>query len=184
MSDDAPPDMPPSESPPLLVPYDRDWRLRFEDEKGRLLARLGRWLRAVEHVGATAVVGLSARPIVDVLVALGSLEDATLIAPGLGGLGYAAATVHSDDGLQALERENPSGRYRLLLCTRTMKSYVRIMMFRDWLRNEPLGLLRYEKLREEKIAAGDEAYFAAKERFIAAAIDPLLPDTLRDGRQG
>jgi GrpB-like predicted nucleotidyltransferase (UPF0157 family) len=183
MSDETPPEAPPPATPQRLVPYDREWRRRFEEEKGRLLARLGDRLRAVEHVGATAVVGLSARPIVDVLVALRALEDATLIAPVLDGLGYGAATVHGDDGLRALERESQSGRYRLLLCTRTMKSYVRIMMFRDWLRSEPLGLLRYEKLREESLAAGDEAYGAAKERFIAAVIDPLLPPSLRDERQ-
>jgi GrpB-like predicted nucleotidyltransferase (UPF0157 family) len=180
MSDETPPpDVPPPDvPPPVLVPHDRDWRRRFEDEKGRLLARLGHKLLTVEHVGATAVTGLSARPIVDVLVATRSLADAALIAPILAGFGYRAATVQGDDGLQALERENPSGRYRLLLCTRTMKSYGRILLFREWLRANPLGLLRYEKLRQEKISAGDAAYFAAKDEFVAAVIDPVLAPRL------
>jgi GrpB-like predicted nucleotidyltransferase (UPF0157 family) len=171
VSDEAPP---PDAPPPALLPFDRDWRRRFEDEQGRLLVRLGRTLFAIEHVGATAVTGLSARPIVDLLVATRSLEDAALIAPTLAALGYRAATVHGDDGLQALERDNPSGRYRLLLCTRTMKSYGRILLFREWLRANPLGLLRYDKLRQQKIGAGDEAYFAAKDELVAAVIDPLL----------
>jgi GrpB-like predicted nucleotidyltransferase (UPF0157 family) len=169
VSDDAP-----AAAPLSLVPYQRDWRRRFEDEKGRLLARIGGQLLTVEHVGATAVVGLSARPVVDLLVALRSLEGARPIAQTLAVLGYGAAPTRGDDGLQALEREGPSGRYRLLLCTRTMKSYARILLFREWLRAEPLGALRYEKMRQEKIGAGHEAYSAAKEEFVAAVIDPML----------
>jgi GrpB-like predicted nucleotidyltransferase (UPF0157 family) len=171
MPPDGPLDAPP---PPELLPHDRDWRRRFEDEKGRLLARLGGKLVVVEHVGATAVVGLAARPIIDVLVAIRSLEDVPSLMPTLAAMGYRAATVHGDDGLQALERENPIGHYRLLLCTRTMKSYARILLLREWLRAHPFGLLQYERLRQDKIAAGDEAYSQAKAEFVASVIDPLL----------
>src|SRR5688572_6755863 len=73
-----------------LVPYDARWPARFEEERRRLLELLPRHLiRRIEHCGSTAVPGLSAKPIVDLLVEVASLEETRrLVPPILEARGY------------------------------------------------------------------------------------------------
>jgi GrpB-like predicted nucleotidyltransferase (UPF0157 family) len=52
-----------------VVDYDPDWPSRFEDlrrEYAAAMARAGVEVRAIEHVGSTAVPGLAAKPIIDI----------------------------------------------------------------------------------------------------------------------
>jgi GrpB-like predicted nucleotidyltransferase (UPF0157 family) len=73
-----------------LVPYDPDWPRRFEKERDHLLGCLPRELiRRIEHFGSTAVPGLPAKPIVDMLVEVTDLgETRRRIAPILEAQGY------------------------------------------------------------------------------------------------
>jgi GrpB-like predicted nucleotidyltransferase (UPF0157 family) len=73
-----------------IVPYDPAWPRMFEEEKRHLLGCLPQDLiRRIEHFGSTAIPGLSAKPIVDMLVEVTLLEETkTRIAPVLEGQGY------------------------------------------------------------------------------------------------
>jgi GrpB-like predicted nucleotidyltransferase (UPF0157 family) len=61
--------------PVVLAEPDRKWSQRFAHERERILAALGQSARRVEHIGSTAVPGLAAKPIVDVLVAVSDPND-------------------------------------------------------------------------------------------------------------
>lgn len=73
-----------------LVPYNPNWPLLFEKEKEHLLACLpGELINRIEHFGSTAVPGLAAKPIIDILVEVTSLEETRKqIAPILESQGY------------------------------------------------------------------------------------------------
>lgn len=73
-----------------IVPYDPAWPLMFEREKNHLLSCLPNHLiRRIEHFGSTAIPNLSAKPIVDILVEVTSLEETKKrIAPVLEAQGY------------------------------------------------------------------------------------------------
>jgi GrpB-like predicted nucleotidyltransferase (UPF0157 family) len=59
-----------------VTPYDPRWPRWFEEEKKHLLACLpGDLIKRVEHFGSTAVPGLAAKPIVDILVEVTSLDE-------------------------------------------------------------------------------------------------------------
>jgi len=65
-----------------VVPYDPRWQQLFEDEKTHLLSCLPQGLiRRIEHFGSTAVPGLCAKPVVDLLVEVSSLEETREKAP-------------------------------------------------------------------------------------------------------
>jgi GrpB-like predicted nucleotidyltransferase (UPF0157 family) len=57
-----------------LVAHRPEWAARFARERERILAALGERAATVEHIGSTAVPGLMAKPIVDVLVAVADPE--------------------------------------------------------------------------------------------------------------
>ena len=73
-----------------ISPYDPDWPESFRREKEHLLTCLPAGLiRRVEHFGSTAVPGLAAKPVVDVLVEVTDLAATrALIVPLLEGQGY------------------------------------------------------------------------------------------------
>jgi len=63
--------------PVEIVEYDPDWPLRFEAERRHLLECLpGDLVVRIEHFGSTAVPGLAAKPIIDVLVGVTDLDAA------------------------------------------------------------------------------------------------------------
>lgn len=73
-----------------LAPYDPAWPRLFSEEQERLRACLpGKLLGRIEHFGSTAVPGLAAKPIVDMLVEVTSLEESKLqVVPILQAQGY------------------------------------------------------------------------------------------------
>ena len=58
-----------------LQPYDPKWSVEFEQEKQKLLEMLGNRIIAIEHIGSTAVSGLSAKPIIDMVAAVSSFNE-------------------------------------------------------------------------------------------------------------
>ncbi|MBN1932516.1 MAG: GrpB family protein [Desulfobacterales bacterium] len=73
-----------------VVPYDPRWPEMFEQERLHLLSCLPKDLiKRIEHFGSTAVPGLSAKPIVDILVEVVSLDETKQrIVPILEAQGY------------------------------------------------------------------------------------------------
>src|SRR5260370_29449781 len=60
-----------------IVNYDPRWPALFDEEAKRLRATLDPSLIVgLEHFGSTAIPDLSAKPIIDILIAVGSLADA------------------------------------------------------------------------------------------------------------
>ncbi len=72
----------------LLVDYDPEWPIAFEEEKARIYAMLTDVARGIEHYGSTAVEGLRAKPIIDILVGIAPLEDWNRCKLPLETLGY------------------------------------------------------------------------------------------------
>jgi GrpB-like predicted nucleotidyltransferase (UPF0157 family) len=74
--------------PVVICDYEPAWPRRFEEERDRIRSALGSAVLRVEHIGSTAVSGLAAKPIVDVLVTVADPEDEAAFAPALEACGY------------------------------------------------------------------------------------------------
>jgi len=71
-----------------VVDFDPRWPLIFEREKARILGVIGKKVVAIEHVGSTAVSGLGAKPIIDIMVGIRRLSDAQDCIGPLETIGY------------------------------------------------------------------------------------------------
>lgn len=69
--------------PIVVVEYDPEWADTFERERERIRVALGSRLVSVQHVGCTAVAGLAAKPIIDVLVTVANVDDEPSYLPAL-----------------------------------------------------------------------------------------------------
>ena len=72
----------------ILVDYDPSWEVAFTEERRRLARVLGEVAKGIEHYGSTAVPGIRAKPILDILVGVSPLDDWAKCKDPLERLGY------------------------------------------------------------------------------------------------
>ncbi len=71
-----------------VVPYQSDWKELFEQEADLLRSALGEKALRIEHIGSTSIPGMAAKSIIDIMVAVVSLPEATKLIPVVEALGY------------------------------------------------------------------------------------------------
>lgn len=71
-----------------VVDYDPGWPLRFEREAGTIRSALGDRALSVEHVGSTAVPGLPAKPVIDIVLVVADSSNEADYATSLEKAGY------------------------------------------------------------------------------------------------
>jgi GrpB-like predicted nucleotidyltransferase (UPF0157 family) len=161
-----------------IVPYDPRWPDQFLEEKRRLVEILpNELIRRVEHFGSTAVPGLAAKPVVDVLVEVTDLEETKArIVPILEARGYdffwRGANVEDEPPFYAwLIARDPATRARthhIHMVEADFPHWERLL-FRDYLIDHPEVAKEYADLKLRLAATfrhDREAYTAAKGEFI------------------
>jgi len=63
-------------TPVIVIDYDPQWSILYKKEKAEILRVIGDKVVAIEHIGSTAVPGLGAKPIIDIMTAVRHLSDA------------------------------------------------------------------------------------------------------------
>src|ERR1043165_7658054 len=71
-----------------LVPYQPEWPSLFKQEAVLLRSVLGDRALHIEHIGSTAIHGMSAKPVIDLMVAVAGLIEAKSFVPEVEALGY------------------------------------------------------------------------------------------------
>lgn len=160
--------------PVRLVDYDPDWPCRFERERTALAAAIGTWITGgVHHVGSTAVPGLAAKPIIDILVGVRDLEGSRACLESLAELGYLYAPYMAAE-MHWLCKPHPSRRtHHLHLVPTGSERYRAELAFRDRLRADGELAAEYLALKRDlarRFENDREAYTAAKSEFVRRAL--------------
>ena len=72
----------------IIEPYNIDWKVLFEKESNKLHNSLGRDMVIIEHIGSTSVVGLGAKPIIDIMVGINDVNQLDSFVSAIEYLGY------------------------------------------------------------------------------------------------
>ncbi len=135
----------PPPHPVIIAPYDPEWPRQAEREGMRLVAALGANLLRVEHIGSTSVPGLAAKPVIDLMPVVASLEDLDWQRPLVATLGYEWFGEFGIEGRRfcTLTRE---GRriVHLHAFQQGSPEIARHVAFRDYLRVHPDAARAYE----------------------------------------
>ena len=126
--------------PQRIVGYDASWPRVFERHAARIAGALGERARRIDHIGSTAVPGLAAKPIVDVLVVVDDPEDGSLVAD-LEAAGYVLRV--AEPGHRMVRTPERDVHVHLWA---DAGEYLR---FRDLLRADPGARREYEALKRE-----------------------------------
>lgn len=74
----------------VVVPYDEKWPEMFEAERLLLQALLGDVVKDVHHIGSTSVPGLSAKPVIDILLEVSDIHQLDKCNSAMASAGYVA----------------------------------------------------------------------------------------------
>ena len=157
----------------IIVPYDSNWPLLFEREKIPLEHALVEWNITVEHIGSTAVPGLSAKPIIDILVGVNSLANVNVhFIEKLETIGYEYVPEYEQEipERRYFRKKSPDGKRiaNLHVAIKNSPFWDRHINFRDYLRNNPQAAQEYEYLKRTLAAehTDTQEYARAKTDFI------------------
>jgi GrpB-like predicted nucleotidyltransferase (UPF0157 family) len=162
------------DEPVRVVSYDLAWPIRFEEEKRLLEAGIGRWVTGgIHHVGSTAVPGLAAKPVIDIMVGVEDLDSSRPASEPLTQLGYLYAPYREAE-MHWFCKPDPAHRtHHLHLVPTGSRRYQDELVLRDFLRARPDIALKYQEIKQRLAISYEhdrEAYTDGKSSFIALAL--------------
>jgi len=134
-----------------VLPYDASWPAAFEKIKHEVEEAIGNFIVGIEHVGSTAVKGMSAKPCIDMDVIIKDRSAFDAVVDGLRLVGY----IHEGDlGIKDREAFRYSGKDHLLthhlyVCPQNSEELRRHIAFRDFLRSHPDAVKKYSAVKEK-----------------------------------
>jgi GrpB-like predicted nucleotidyltransferase (UPF0157 family) len=136
----------PLAGPVQLVDYDPEWPRLFECEATRIRAALGDLALAIEHVGSTSVPGLAAKPRIDLLLVVANSADELAYVPPLEAAGY-VLRIREPDWYEHRMFNGPDVALNLHVFSPGCPEIDRMLLFRNWLRNNPSDRQLYESTK-------------------------------------
>lgn len=160
----------------IIVPYDSNWKKLYEIEESEMVACIGEYIQDIQHIGSTSVEGLAAKPVIDMMIGIRSLDDAKHCIPPLEAIGYEYVPEFEKDlPMRRYLRKSKSGirTHHIHMVERSSDFWARHIAFRDILRSNTSIRDEYAalKYRLAKTYRDDrEGYTDAKTDFIETAL--------------
>lgn len=157
-----------------VVDYSPVWPGLFAEEKRLLETALGKDAALIEHVGSTSVVGLAAKPIIDIMIGLHDFSVADSLVSKITGLGYEYIPKYEDVMPYRrffVRRSNGVNTHQIHMVGVGGEFWERHLLFRDFLRENPARAGEYAALKRslaELEWKDTNEYADAKTAFIKA----------------
>ena len=134
-----------------LEPYNPEWPSQYAKLEAQIRDALGAKVLMTEHVGSTSVPGLSAKPIIDVVLAvLNSADESSYVLP-LESMGY-VLKIREPDWFEHRMLKAPAIDGNVHVFSQGCEEIDRMLTFRNWLRNHEDDRKLYERAKRELAA--------------------------------
>jgi GrpB-like predicted nucleotidyltransferase (UPF0157 family) len=161
-----------------LAPYDPAWPSLFTRLAKQIHEALGDDLLLLEHVGSTSVPGLSAKPIIDMVLAVADSRDEASYVTPLEEKGY-TLRIREPDWYEHRLLKAPDVQGNLHVFSEGCEEIERMLLFRDWLRTHADDRLLYEETKRE-LAARTWKYTQNYADAKAEVVEEILARARRD----
>ena len=131
-----------------LAPHDPVWASKFIVLANRVCDALAEKALLLEHVGSTSVPGLSAKPVIDMVLAVADSADEPSYVPALERQGF-VLRVREPDWFKHRLFRCPDIDGNLHVFTLGCDEIHRMLVFRDWLRTHKDERQRYENIKRK-----------------------------------
>jgi GrpB-like predicted nucleotidyltransferase (UPF0157 family) len=153
--------------------YDPEWPKAFELEKNRIMEKLGELVLEIEHIGSTAVPEISAKPVIDILIAVKDMGRAKECVVRLADLGY--EHVQSEDDVERLFLFRGMPRtHHVHVVQHRSETHRKHVVFRDYLREHADARDEYDRLKRALAAryrTDRKSYVDGKADFVESVVE-------------
>lgn len=137
----------------VVTPYDPRWPAEFEAEAARLSKVFGPLACAIHHIGSTSVVGLPAKPVIDILLEVWDIHAVDAFNPAMAALGYEAMGEYGIPGRRYFRKGGVRRTHHVHAFQHDNRADIeRHLAFRNYLRAHPADARRYAALKQELAA--------------------------------
>lgn len=157
-----------------VLDYQPTWPQQYADEARQIGAAIGQYVLRMEHIGSTAVPGLAAKAVIDILILIHDLKDTPYIVPSLAALGYDYVPKHESLFPQRryFQKLNAEGKHthHVHIVASQDGFFADHIRFRDLLRADSSHRVAYAQLKHELAAKFPDdraAYTEGKADWIA-----------------
>ena len=155
----------------LVVPYQPGWAAAFSVESGRIEGAVGEVVVRMHHIGSTAIPLTRAKPVIDILLEVSSLDALDQQSSRLVALGYEAKGEFGIAGRRYFRLDSAEGlrKYQVHAFEADSPEVRRHVAFRDYMNAHPAAAAAYGalKMRLAGQSPGDmAAYIAGKDAFV------------------
>ncbi|MER2513400.1 MAG: GrpB family protein [Nitrosomonas ureae] len=153
-----------------IVPYSSNWPVQFEAERSAIRNALGDYIAvAVHHIRSTAVAGLAAKPVINIILEVRSLEALDQSTMNLEYLGYEAMGEFGIQGRRYFRKGGENRTHQIHAFEMGEQNIFRHLAFRDYLNHFPDSRAEYGALKSRlalDFTHDIEAYCDGKDAFI------------------
>jgi GrpB-like predicted nucleotidyltransferase (UPF0157 family) len=140
----------PLTGPIPFAEYDPGWPALFEREQARIRSILGDRVVRLEHTGSTSVLGLAAKPIIDITMTVADVLDEPAYVPDLQAAGYRLVIrEHEPAWYDHRVFKGPDTNINLHTFSAGCRELDRMVGFRDWLRTHDDDRALYESIKRD-----------------------------------
>lgn len=156
-----------------VLDYNPEWPGHFAQIRDRIWPCVRDVALRIEHVGSTAVVGLAAKPIIDLDTVIVGRCDLASVVTRLGGLGYQHRGDLGIPDREAFWTPENQPAHHLYVCSQDSLALRNHIVFRDHLRAHPGDAAAYSMLKKQlaEVCGGDiDRYVEGKTDFILSIL--------------
>lgn len=155
-----------------VLKYDPKWKQDYQDEQKKIEDILKENALVIYHIGSTSVPGLAAKPIIDIMVAVRSLEKVDAAADAFSALGYEFLGEFGIAGRRYLRKGGDERTHQIhIFQADDWNNIGRHLAFRQYLSTHEREREEYAKLKRElaqQFPYDIEGYCDGKEAFVRA----------------
>lgn len=154
-----------------VVSYDREWPMLYQSEVTRLLNVLEHEIVSNHHIGSTAIPGMSAKPIIDILLEVRNISKVDDYNDAMIGLGYEPRGELGIAGRRYFSREEPVDvrTHHIHAFQSGNRGKERHLAFRDYMIAHPVDVREYSQLKMDlakKFPLDIDGYIKGKESYV------------------
>lgn len=129
--------------------YDQEWSSLYEREIGVIKRILGSNLLSIHHIGSTAVPGLQAKPIIDIMPVVKDIDEVDKCNEAMIEAGYHPRGENGIIGRRYFHKGKDNRTHHMHIYEKGSKDITRQLAFRDYLRAHPHRAAAYGSLKME-----------------------------------
>lgn len=152
-----------------VAPYDDNWKLIFIQEANIIKNVLKQEIIRIDHIGSTAIPGIHAKPIIDIMGEVRKIERVDHYHQEMKKLGYEAKGENGIPGRRFFIKGGDERTHHVHIFQTGRVEIERHLAFRDYLIAHPEEAQKYSELKQhlaKQFPADIESYIEGKDAFV------------------